>query len=56
MSRSQRWSTPAADALRVDPGFRLADIDTRSTPGYDGDKDDGKADLDAGRGPLEDLQ
>ncbi|WP_295791615.1 PPK2 family polyphosphate kinase [uncultured Microbacterium sp.] len=56
MSRSQRWSTPAADALRVDPGFRLADIDTRSTPGYDGDKDDGKADLDAGREPLEDLQ
>lgn len=56
MSRSQRWSTPAADALRVDPGFRLADIDTRSTPGYDGDKDDGKADLEAGREPLEGLQ
>lgn len=56
MSRSQRWSTPAADALRVDPGFRLADIDTRSTPGYDGDKDAGKADLEAGREPLEGLQ
>lgn len=56
MSTKSRWSSPAADALRVDPGFRLADIDTRSTPGYDGDKDSGKADLEAGREPLEDLQ
>lgn len=56
MSTKSRWSSPAADALRVDPGFRLADIDTRSTPGYDGDKDGGKADLEAGREPLEDLQ
>ncbi len=56
MSTSSRWSTPAADALRVEPGFRLADIDPRSTPGYDGDKADGRADLDAGRAPLEGLQ
>lgn len=56
MSTRSRWSTPAADALRVDPGFRLADIDTRSTPGYDGDKTDGRADLEAGREPLEGLQ
>ncbi|PTT16252.1 phosphate--nucleotide phosphotransferase [Microbacterium sp. HMWF026] len=56
MSTKSRWSSPAADALRVDPGFRLADIDTRSTPGYEGDKDSGKADLEAGREPLEDLQ
>lgn len=56
MSTKSRWSSPAADALRVDPGFRLANIDTRSTPGYDGDKDSGKADLEAGREPLEDLQ
>ena len=56
MSTSSRWSTPAADALRVKPGFRLADIDPRSTPGYDGDKADGRADLDAGRAPLEGLQ
>lgn len=56
MSASSRWSTPAAEALRVEPGFRLADIDPRSTPGYDGDKAAGKADLDAGREPLEDLQ
>ena len=56
MSTSSRWSRPATDALRVEPGFRLADIDPRSTPGYDGDKNDGRADLDAGREPLEDLQ
>ncbi|MCY1718273.1 polyphosphate kinase 2 family protein [Microbacterium sp. SL62] len=56
MSTSSRWSTPAADALRVKPGFRLADIDPRSTPGYDGDKTDGRADLEAGRAPLEGLQ
>ncbi|WP_314453393.1 polyphosphate kinase 2 family protein [uncultured Microbacterium sp.] len=56
MSASSRWSTPAAEALRVEPGFRLADIDPRSTPGYDGDKAAGKADLDEGREPLEDLQ
>ncbi|MDQ1135847.1 PPK2 family polyphosphate:nucleotide phosphotransferase [Microbacterium sp. SORGH_AS 1204] len=56
MSTSSRWSTPAADALRVETGFRLADIDPRSTPGYDGDKDAGKTDLDAGREPLENLQ
>ncbi|WP_150958103.1 polyphosphate kinase 2 family protein [Microbacterium testaceum] len=56
MSTKNRWSTSAADALRVEPGFRLADIDPRSTPGYDGDKNDGRADLDAGRAPLEDLQ
>lgn len=56
MSTSSRWSPSAADALRVETGFRLADIDPRSTPGYDGDKDAGKADLEAGREPLEDLQ
>ncbi|PNW10311.1 phosphate--nucleotide phosphotransferase [Microbacterium testaceum] len=56
MTSKNRWSTPAADALRVEPGFRLADIDPRSTPGYGGDKNDGRADLEAGRAPLEGLQ
>lgn len=56
MTSKNRWSTPAADALRVEPGFRLADIDPRSTPGYGGDKNDGRADLQAGRAPLEGLQ
>lgn len=56
MSTSSRWSMPAAEALSVAPGFRLADIDTRSTPGYDGDKEAGKADLEAGIEPLAELQ
>ena len=56
MSSDSLWSTPAADALRVSSGFRLADVDTRSTPGYDGEKDQGKDDLAAGVEPLADLQ
>lgn len=56
MSSHSRWSTPAADALSVAPGFRLVDVDTRATPGYDGDKDQGKADLESGVAPLADLQ
>ena len=56
MSSHSRWSTPAADVLSVAPGFRLADVDTRATPGYDADKEQGKADLDAGVAPLADLQ
>lgn len=34
------WTTDAIDALRVRPGFSLADIDTASTPGFDGKKKD----------------
>ncbi len=56
MSSHSRWTTPAAEALSVAPGFVLADVDTRSTPGYEGDKDQGKADLEAGVAPLADLQ
>lgn len=56
MSSHNRWTTPAAEALTVSPGFRLADVDPRATPGYDGDKDQGRADLEAGVTPLADLQ
>ena len=56
MSTSERWSVPASEALSVAPGFRLADIDTRATPGYDGKKADGQADLEAGIAPLAGLQ
>jgi len=56
MSTSSRWTVPAAEALSVGPGFRLADIDPRSTPGYDGAKADGQAELEAGIAPLSDLQ
>jgi PPK2 family polyphosphate:nucleotide phosphotransferase len=44
-----------ADALRVGKGFTLADVDTRSTPGFDGDKAAGKAALAAGETELSDL-
>ena len=56
MSSHTHWPTPAAEALRVGPGFRLADVDPRSTPGYDGDKARGTADLESGIAPLADLQ
>ncbi|CAN5206685.1 polyphosphate kinase 2 family protein [soil metagenome] len=36
MSTSDRWTTPAHDALRVSPGFRLADFDPTGKPGWDG--------------------
>lgn len=32
------WTTDPIDALRVRPGFTLADVDTTSTPGFDGKK------------------
>jgi len=45
-----------ADLLRVGPGFRLADVDPRSTPGFDGGKTAGAAALAAGTGGLSQLQ
>ncbi len=50
------WTTPAAEALRVGDGFRLADVDPRSTPGFNGDKECGEFDLKAGTDRLGDLQ
>ena len=44
-----------ADALRVDHGFVLAEVDTRSTPAFDGGKKQGKAALAAGETELSDL-
>jgi PPK2 family polyphosphate:nucleotide phosphotransferase len=44
------------ELLRVEPGFRLADIDTRSTPGFDGGKKEGEAALAEGAAELADLQ
>ncbi|WP_250445139.1 PPK2 family polyphosphate kinase [Actinotalea sp. C106] len=50
------WHKPAAEALRVAPGFDLADLDTRSTPGWRGKKRAGR-DAMATRGhELADLQ
>ena len=45
-----------ARALTVGEGFRLADVDPRSTPGFEGKKADGKAALAAGVPGLSDLQ
>jgi PPK2 family polyphosphate:nucleotide phosphotransferase len=35
---SKHWSAPPAESLRVGPGFRLAELDTGSTPGWEGDR------------------
>lgn len=42
--------------LRVDDGFRLADVDPDATPGYHGRKADGARDLAEGLQTLSDLQ
>jgi PPK2 family polyphosphate:nucleotide phosphotransferase len=45
-----------ADALRVEEGFILADLDTRSTPGFDGDKAAGEEALAARAGEISQFQ
>lgn len=45
-----------ADALRVGEGFILADLDTRSTPAFDGDKAAGEEALAARAGEISQLQ
>lgn len=45
-----------AEVLRVDSGFSLESVDPESTPGYTGNKADGKALLAAQDAKLEDLQ
>ncbi len=52
----QNWTGEPAELLRVGEGFRLADVDPDSTPGYDGDKGDGVDDLAAGVTELDELQ
>ena len=44
-----------SDALRVEKGFVLADVDTSSTPAFAGDKIDGKAALESSEEELADL-
>ena len=46
----------SAYALRVDEGFRLADVDADSTPGFTGGKAAGTSELTAGVEELSDLQ
>ena len=51
-----RWTGEPADLLRVGEGFRLADVDPDATPGFDGGKKQGQADLADGVDELDDLQ
>lgn len=53
---TSNWTTDPAPLLRVGEGFELDEVDTRSTPGYDGDKKSGKKDLVALSDELNDLQ
>ncbi|MGP3534500.1 PPK2 family polyphosphate kinase [Microbacterium sp. RD1] len=56
MKTSPSWTHPVSDLLRVDAGFRLADIDPHATPGYDGTKADAARELAGGAARLSDLQ
>lgn len=50
------WTDEPDDVLRVTRGFRLAEIDTSSTPGFEGDRDDGEQELDRNHDELGELQ
>ena len=52
----QNWAGEPSVLLRVGEGFRLSDVDPGSTPGYDGSKKHGAADLDAGALQFDELQ
>jgi len=52
----QHWTVDPASALRVGDGFRLADVDPASTPGYEGGKKAAAADLAAGAEQFDELQ
>ena len=52
----KNWDADPAELLRVGEGFRLADVDPGSTPGYDGAKKNGQADLAAGAAQFDELQ
>lgn len=54
--KAKKSATPFGDALRVGEGFQLAEVDTRSTPAFDGDKAAGKKALVATDEELDDLQ
>ena len=49
-------TSPISDALRFRPGTSLADVDTRATPAFDGDKDDAEAALPELGPEMADLQ
>lgn len=56
-AKSQKgWAGEPRELLRVREGFRLSDVDPDATPGYEGAKKHGAADLTAGEAQLDDLQ
>lgn len=56
-AKSQKhWTGDVAELLRVGEGFRLADVDPDSTPGYDHDKAQAAEDLAAGAAELDEYQ
>lgn len=50
------WTTDPTTTLRVGNGFTLADVDPRSTPGFDGDKELGEVALKSGLAELSEYQ
>jgi len=52
----KHWSGDVAELLRVDEGFVLADVDPRSTPGYERDKHAAAEDLRSGAQQLDEYQ
>lgn len=56
MSRRTAWSEDPEPLLRVEEGFRLADVDPESTPGFRGRKIDGLEALAAGAARLGAMQ
>jgi PPK2 family polyphosphate:nucleotide phosphotransferase len=55
-SSQKHWSGDVAELLRVGEGFSLADVDPRSTPGYEKDKVHAAEDLKAGAHELDEYQ
>jgi PPK2 family polyphosphate:nucleotide phosphotransferase len=56
VSRRRAWNADPAPLLRVEPGFRLAEVDPDATPGFPGRKIDGLQALAAGASQLAALQ
>ena len=50
------WATDPSEVLRVRQGFRLEDVDTRGTPGFEGNKSAAEGSLAEGAAILADLQ
>jgi len=53
---AKTWTTRPSSALLADEATSLADVDPRSTPGFEGDKAYGAQVLESGRGTLSELQ